>query len=719
MKRSCAGARGPPRCSLRGHMNRKERRLALWSTATVGSALPPAATARSVPPAAATEAGSANRKDGGSSAHSRVVEFNKRIHALGRERKLGAAFTCFEELLAEGLKPTAVTFNVLIGVAAKCGDNGRAATLLADMRSRSLVPTATTYAAVVNGLCLTGELQAAEATLMRAVEQLHTVPDLRSCKAYLRACLVWGDVERVEPFVDRMLSEWSVPLDTASADYAGRCLCMGLRVEAAEALLARQPQLTPSVALHLAFATAHAARLEWSRAAARLRSASARLEEGAETALFEDRDEQSTEGWQQQAFLQHREAESRRELERLRQLLAARGYSLDAPPGSGPADAPATARAVADGNEDAARPTKRRKRGAASTAADSNSGGGDDNSSGGGEDKPSATELHRHLRQTEALYARVVLVSQSTAKLAATPLAEQPPAYGQTPKALRRWRLAALLTTRLDRLGLSTLQALCARADDGAVAKSERRVLKRAKRACNSKCQVRWATHIFGGGAGGGGAARAASTPIHLEIGSGSGEWVAAQARTAPHVNWVAGELRGDRIHQIFDRLRTESLPNLAVLGGDAALALRHHVRPRSFSSIWVTFPEPPADHDDGTGYLLGAPFLWDALLALVADGRLLIISDNLELLDRVSETLLSMRQHGAAGASAFHAASGTASGAQAVKARIGPAGCQLVTEGWPAGFGDGGASYFDRLWASRAKQRRFYIEVRRPTARC
>ena len=699
-------------------MNRKERRLALRATATAtateGSALPPLATARSVPPAAAAEAVSANHKGGGPSAHSRVVEFNKRIHALGRERKLGAAFTCFEELLAEGLKPTAVTFNVLIGVAAKCGDNGRAATLLADMRSRSLVPTATTYAAVVNGLCLTGELQAAEATLVSAVEQLHTVPDLRSCKAYLRACLVWGDVERVEPFVDRMLSEWSVPLDSASADYAGRCLCMGLRVEAAEALLARQPQLTPSVALHLAFATAHAARLEWSRAAARLRSASARLEEGAETALYEDRDEQSTEGWQQQAFLQHREAESRRELERLTQLLAAGGYSLDAPPGRGPADAPATApataRAVADGDEDEVRPTKRRKRGAASdgeaasTAAVS--------SSGGDGDKPSTAELRRHLRQTEALYARVILVSQSTAKLAATPLAEQPPAYGQTPKALRRWRLAALLTTRLDRLGLSTLQALCARADDGAVAKSERRVLKRAKRAVNSKCQVRWATDIFGGGAGGGGAAR----PIHLEIGSGSGEWVAAQARTAPHVNWVASELRGDRIHQIFDRLRTESLPNLAVLGGDAALALRHHVRPRSFSSIWVTFPEPPADHDDGTGYLLGAPFLRDALLALVADGRLLIISDNLELLDRVAHTLLDMRQHSAAGASAFRAASGTASGAQAIKARIGPAGCQLVNEGWPAGFGDGGASYFDRLWASRAKQRRFYIEVRRPS---
>jgi hypothetical protein len=35
------------------------------------------------------------------------------------------------------------------------------------MRSRSLRPTATTYAAVVNGLCLTGELQAAEATGQR------------------------------------------------------------------------------------------------------------------------------------------------------------------------------------------------------------------------------------------------------------------------------------------------------------------------------------------------------------------------------------------------------------------------------------------------------------------------------------------------------------------------------------------------------------------------
>ena len=38
-----------------------------------------------------------------------------------------------------------------------------------------------------------------------------------------------------------------------------------------------------------------------------------------------------------------------------------------------------------------------------------------------------------------------------------------------------------------------------------------------------------------------------------------------------------------------------------------------------------------------------------------------------------------------------------------------------LIAEGIPEAFGDGGSSYFDRLWASRSKQRRFHIAVGKP----
>ena len=52
----------------------------------------------------------------------RVIEFNKKINALGRERRLGEALAQLDMLLAQKLSPTAVTFNVLISAASRCGD---------------------------------------------------------------------------------------------------------------------------------------------------------------------------------------------------------------------------------------------------------------------------------------------------------------------------------------------------------------------------------------------------------------------------------------------------------------------------------------------------------------------------------------------------------------------------------------------------------------------
>ena len=228
---------------------------------------------------------------------------------------------------------------------------------------------------------------------------------------------------------------------------------------------------------------------------------------------------------------------------------------------------------------------------------------------GGGEGVDGGARLLRqHLGCMEAVYSRVVLVSDSSARLAASPLDENP-AYGLSPKPLRRFRFAALLVTHLERLGLSELQRCCCGADQAAATASEGKMIKRAKRACNASCHVRW-PRVFGNQA-----------PICLEICAGGGEWASAQAGRSPEMNWVASELRGDRIHQIFDRMRSGALPNLACLGGDAALALRHHTAPATFDTIWVNFPEPPADHSDRDAYLLNAAFFRDAYRTLTPGG--------------------------------------------------------------------------------------------------
>ena len=96
----------------------------------------------------------------------------------------------------------------------------------------------------------------------------------RVCSAFLRGCLVHGEVDRVMPFVERMTGRWRVGLDSASAEYAARGLCMGLQAAEAEQVLATAARTASggsaaaggegggadggSAALHLALAEAQA-----------------------------------------------------------------------------------------------------------------------------------------------------------------------------------------------------------------------------------------------------------------------------------------------------------------------------------------------------------------------------------------------------------------------------------------------------------------------------
>ena len=67
----------------------------------------------------------------------------------------------------------------------------------------------------------------------------------------------------------------------------------------------------------------------------------------------------------------------------------------------------------------------------------------------------------------------------------------------------------------------------------------------------------------------------AADLPIKLEIASGTGDWVVAQAQAdVGKAAWAALELRHDRVYGIFSRMVLKQVPNLCVIGGDAGAAL-------------------------------------------------------------------------------------------------------------------------------------------------
>lgn len=147
--------------------------------------------------------------------------------------------------------------------------------------------------------------------------------------------------------------------------------------------------------------------------------------------------------------------------------------------------------------------------------------------------------------------------------------------------------------------------------------------------------------------------------PIKLEICSGNGEWVVAQALhdwnfkiNAPNANWVALELRFDRVYNtmcrsIYSGIEVSNshtnkhnerhfggLPNLAVLRGDASALLPNHIPSNSISSIFINHPEPPertgGESDSQGDHLLTKDFFINMHKILKIDGTVTIVTDNM-----------------------------------------------------------------------------------------
>ena len=128
----------------------------------------------------------------------------------------------------------------------------------------------------------------------------------------------------------------------------------------------------------------------------------------------------------------------------------------------------------------------------------------------------------------------------------------------------------------------------------------------------------------------------AGSLPVKLEIASGTGDWVVAQALAdVGKASWAAIELRHDRVYSTLSRMALQHVPNLCVLGGDAAAIVRDHLRPGSVSHAFINFPEPPSGYQgietaSNELHLLTAAFFTDLHRVLApTNSRLTILSDN------------------------------------------------------------------------------------------
>ena len=85
----------------------------------------------------------------------------------------------------------------------------------------------------------------------------------------------------------------------------------------------------------------------------------------------------------------------------------------------------------------------------------------------------------------------------------------------------------------------------------------------------------------------------ASAQPTVLEIGFGMGESTAAIARLMPQCNFIGVEVYPAGIGSLVNRLETEAIGNVRVIGHDAFEVVRDMLAPASLAGVHVFFPDP------------------------------------------------------------------------------------------------------------------------------
>ena len=169
--------------------------------------------------------------------------------------------------------------------------------------------------------------------------------------------------------------------------------------------------------------------------------------------------------------------------------------------------------------------------------------------------------------------------------------------------------------------------------------------------------------------------------PVIVEYCTGNGAWIAEKARAHPDRNWVAVEIRFDRVQKIWAKVKNFQLPNLLVICGEGHLATRLYFPEQSVKETYINFPDPWPKNRHAKHRLVQSAFLQQVHRILRSEGSLILATDDPTYSDLFIEEMLAQ------------------TGFQSCY----PA--PYYCNDWP----DYGTSYFDTLWRDQGRDIRYH----------
>lgn len=130
--------------------------------------------------------------------------------------------------------------------------------------------------------------------------------------------------------------------------------------------------------------------------------------------------------------------------------------------------------------------------------------------------------------------------------------------------------------------------------------------------------------------------------PICLEYCSGNGAWVAERAQTHRDCNWVAIELKFERVRRIWSKIKNHHLSNLLAICGEGDFVTRTYFPTESVKAVYINFPDPWPKRRHAKHRLVQVPFIQEIERILVPGGQLTLVTDD----EAYSEEMIAVVQH-------------------------------------------------------------------------
>jgi tRNA (guanine-N7-)-methyltransferase len=131
--------------------------------------------------------------------------------------------------------------------------------------------------------------------------------------------------------------------------------------------------------------------------------------------------------------------------------------------------------------------------------------------------------------------------------------------------------------------------------------------------------------------------------PLHVEIGSGKGQFIHEMAKRNPHINFIAIEKFDSVIVKILDKVLIEPLNNLYLVRMDAE-SIVECFNEHSIEKIYLNFSDPWPKIRHEKRRLTHEDFLKQYERILIKGGELEFKTDNRKLFEY---SLISMQQYG------------------------------------------------------------------------